>query len=223
MKLSGVSIFFGQYAVKISSSHTDTYNLTNVCKSLYFVITAWIRSKRCTLFNDSTYCSRYRALRHLASYYNPTDWALSPLLALLKDLQQTVGNPSWPPLLSLEHLTRNQSHLMDSSEEIVTMMSDRTVTRMNRSLISTLKRWMTRSCIVNLFWKNSKNNRWEIKAFLITLNLTAFSCTRINLATMPNRFESCRELRHFFDMTNITSISQRELVLSLATFRSHIV
>ena len=223
MKLSGVSIFFGEYAVKISSSHTDTYNLTNVCKSLYFVITAWIRSKRCTLFNDSTYCSRYRALRHLASYYNPTDWALSPPLAPLKDLQPTVGNPNWPPLLSLEHLMRNQSHLMDSSEEIVTMMSDRTVTRMNRSLTSTLKRWMTKSCIVNLFWKNSKNSRWKIKAFIITLNLAACSSSGTNLATMPNRFEVCRELRHFFDMTNVTSNSKRELVLLLATFRSHIV
>ena len=156
------------------------------------------------MFNDSTYCSRYRALRHLASFYNPTDWALSQLLAHLKDLQPTVGNLNWPPLLSLEHLTRNQSRLMDSSEEIVTMMSDRTVTRMNRSLTSTLKRWMTRRCIVNLFWKNSKNSRWKIKAFITTLNLAAFSSTRINLATMPERFESCRAVRHFFDMTNIT-------------------
>ena len=210
--------------VKISSSCTGTYNLTNVRKSLYLVITAWIRSKLCILFNDSTYCSRYRALRHLASYYNPTDWTLSRPLAHLKDPQPTVGNRNWPPLLSLEHLTRNQSRLMDSSEEIVTMMSDRTVTRMNRSLISTRKRWMTRRCIVNLFWKNSRNNRWEMKAFIITLILAACSSTRVNLATIePNRFESFPEVTHFLYMTNITSISQRGLVLSLATFRSHIV
>ena len=180
------------FAYGYIKSHT-----INVRKSLYLVITAWIRSKLCTLFNDSTYYSRYRALRHLASYYNPTDWALSPLQAHRKDLQPTVGNPNWPPLLSLEHPMRNQSRLMDSSEEIVTMMSDRTVTRMNRSLISTLKRWMTRSCIVNLFWKNSKNSRWKIKAFIITLNLVACSSTRINRATVPNRFESSRKIRHF--------------------------